>query len=581
MRTRVLIAACAAFIGAGSSAGSAAGADLQKAISFSGPQSLRSDNEPNDYRLWGNRDYVARSGTRWIKLWVSWYDLQQDHQPSSQAASWAQLDKSPNLSRLDAQVRAANADGVHVLLTLYQAFPTWASGATGPDPLSSKPAIQKLPLDLSPDGPWAWFVGYLSNRYDGSSVLAGKLDALEVVNEPNNLYWPQDGIVENTATMMRTAEQLSYLYGRQAIVGPATSDYPDPGGARPGVNVDWKTFTAALLDALAGWQPRVPVHWSQHNYRDVKYEDPPETSRAKQTIDMLAAAGWPEAELWLTEGGLNLGSSWSDPATRDAQAAKIARSFEAMRSVPEVTLWTQHVMNDVAGNNFKSGLRDDFESTASQPGTARPAWATWMSLDGTRPIEPVAGAASAGAEPPIDQPPASESGAEATSVPPPTVAPATDASAFAAPPAASAFTVPPAGGLAAPPDASESAAPQPVGSAASPDTGGSAAAAPAGAAIAPDACGLTAPKSFGRAIHVGRGRALTLPGAHLTAAATRCTATVLVTGRFIHVTRRLTIAAGSTRPIRIAALPRLLPASVTIKVALTTKTRTWRTRLVR
>src|SRR4051794_10886780 len=191
---RLVITLCAALVAVGLLAGPAAGADLQKAISFSGPQSLRSDDNPNDYRLWGNRDYVTRSRTRWIKLWVSWYDLQQDQPPASQAASWAQLDKSPNLSRLDAQVRAANADGVRVLLALYQAFPTWASGATAPDPLSSKPAIQKLPLDLSSTGPWAWFVGYLSDRYDGSSVLAGKVDALEVVNEPNYLFWPQDGI---------------------------------------------------------------------------------------------------------------------------------------------------------------------------------------------------------------------------------------------------------------------------------------------------------------------------------------------------------------------------------------------------
>src|SRR5436190_7606631 len=245
MRIRLVIgAACAAFIAPGLAAEPAAGADLQKAISFNGPQSLRSDNSPNDYRLWGNRDYVTRSGTRWVKLWVSWYDLQQDQPPATQAASWAQLDKSASLSRLDAQVRAANADGEHVMLTLYQAFPTWASGATGPDPLSSKPAIQKLPLDLSPNGPWGWFVGYLSDRYDGSSVLTGKVDALEVMNEPNHLYWPQDGIVQNTATMLRTAEQLSFIYGRQAIVGPATSDYPDPGGARAGVNTDWRTFTA-------------------------------------------------------------------------------------------------------------------------------------------------------------------------------------------------------------------------------------------------------------------------------------------------------------------------------------------------
>src|SRR3954453_10120069 len=177
--------------------GPAAGAnaaDLAKGISFSGPQPLRVDGHPNDYRSWGNADYVKSSGTGWVKLWVSWADL-QDAPASTLAGSWSQLNTAPGgskyLRRLDGQIHAANADGVKVLLTIYQAFPTWATGATGSDPLSSKPAIQKLPLDLSPDGPWAWFVGYLSNRYDGSSVLAGRVDALEVMNEPNTLYWPQ------------------------------------------------------------------------------------------------------------------------------------------------------------------------------------------------------------------------------------------------------------------------------------------------------------------------------------------------------------------------------------------------------
>jgi hypothetical protein len=144
--------------------------------------------------------------------------------------------------------------------------------------------------------------------------------------------------------------------------------------------MDWKAFTSQLLTALAGWQPPVPVRWSQHNYKDVKYEDPAATSRAKQTVDLLAAAGWANHELWLTEGGYNLGSSWPDPAARAAQAAKIAKSFNEMRTLPEVTMWTQHGINDVSNNSFKSGLRDDFDSSLPGPGAARPAWSTWLGL---------------------------------------------------------------------------------------------------------------------------------------------------------------------------------------------------------
>jgi hypothetical protein len=385
--------------------GAAHAADpLPKAISMSGPQPLRQDNHPNDYRYWGNRQYLQDSHTSWVKLWVSWYDLQQAYPQTSRDGSWKNLTGSATgsafLRRLDGQIRAANDDGVGTVVTVYQAFPTWATGAAGQDPLSSKGAERKLPSNLSANGPWAWFVGYLSARYNGAynatgphkpvkketsaayygNPLRARADALEIVNEPNTLYWPMDNIVGATASMMRTAATVSSQWGRQTIAGPATSDSPDPGAARAGVSMDWEAFTSELVTALAGWQPPVPVRWSHHNYKDVKYEDPAATSRAKQVIDLIAATAWANRQLWLTEGGYNLGTSWPDAAARDAQAAKIAKSYAAMKTLPEVVMWTQHGINDIAGNSFKSGLRDDFDYSLPGPGAARPSWSTWLGL---------------------------------------------------------------------------------------------------------------------------------------------------------------------------------------------------------
>lgn len=381
---------------------------LPKGISMSGPQPLRENAHPNSYLDWGNREYFRESRTSWVKLWVSWYDLQQTHPAPSRDASWDDLTgsvtSSAYLRRLDAQLRAANDDGVHAIVTIYQAFPTWATGATGPDPLSSKGPERRLPLDLSTDGPWGWFVAYLSARYDGSynatgphapakdetsaayygNPLRARADALEIVNEPNTLYWPIDNIVGATASMMRTAATLSSQWGRQTILAPATSDSPDPGAASAGVSMDWRSFSAQLLDSLAGWQPPVPVYWSQHNYEDVRDGDPAATSRAKQTIDLLYAKAWKgiggDRQLWLTEGGVDLGSSWTDPAARQDQAAKIRASYDAMRTLPEIALWTQHGINDLASNTFKSGLRDDFDYALPGAGPARPAWSTWLGL---------------------------------------------------------------------------------------------------------------------------------------------------------------------------------------------------------
>jgi hypothetical protein len=386
-------------------AGVAHAADpLPKGISMSGPQPLREDNHPNDYRYWGNRQYFKDSHTGWVKLWVSWYDLQQAYPQSNRDAAWNNLTGSPvgsaYLRRLDGQLRAANDDGVKTIVTIYQAFPTWATGAAGKDPLSSKGAERRLPANLTTAGPWSWFVGYLSARYNGAYNATGPhkpakketsaayygnpsrahVDAIEVVNEPNALYWPMDNIVGATATMMRTAATVSAQWGRQTVVGPATSDSPDPGAAKAGVSMDWKTFTSQLVTSLSGWQPPVAVRWSHHNYKDVKYEDAAATSRAKQTIDLTAGLGWTQHQLWLTEGGYNLGTSWPDAAARDAQATKIQKNFDAMRTLPEVVLWTQHGINDVANNSFKSGLRDDFDYALPGPGTARPSWSTWLSL---------------------------------------------------------------------------------------------------------------------------------------------------------------------------------------------------------
>lgn len=347
---------------------------MAKSISMTGPQPLRDANDPNDYRSWGNRHYFKESHTGWVKLWVSWYDLQQGHPASNRRQSWDYLRHLPQLRRLDGEVRAANADGVRVILTVYQAFPTWATGATGPDPLSSKGPEQKLPTDLSANGPWAWFIGYLSARYEG------KVDALEIVNEPNTLYWPLKNIVQATAAMMRTAAEVSARWGKQAIIAPATSDTPDPGAAQPGVSMDWRSFTSQLLAALGDWRPPVPVHWSQHNYKDVRTGVSAEASRAKQTIDMLERSSWAgPKDLWLTEGGYNLGRLWRDPAAQRLQAARIKQNFEAMRTLPEVALWTQHGINDLAWNDFKSGLRDDFNGGGGL-GSIRPAWSIWRGL---------------------------------------------------------------------------------------------------------------------------------------------------------------------------------------------------------
>ena len=96
---------------------------LRKCVSLGGPQPLRVDAHPNDYRHWGNREYLRdASRTNWVHLWVSWEDLQQEFEPATWQSSWRHLNTAPfgrsYLRRLDGQMRAANDDGLGVMVGL-------------------------------------------------------------------------------------------------------------------------------------------------------------------------------------------------------------------------------------------------------------------------------------------------------------------------------------------------------------------------------------------------------------------------------------------------------------------------------
>ena len=307
------------------------------------------------------------------------------------------------LADLDRAVRAANDDGVRVILALHHGFALWSSARPGPDPDSDRLPEQRLPDDLSPDGPWGWFVGYLCARYRGGvnplgphepfpgedassydprsgNPLGARIAALEICNEPNTLYWPQENVARRVAQMIRSAEELSHRHGGPAILAPSTADSPDPEDEPdPRRETDWRSLTESVLAELRGFQPRVPVGWAHHNYRDIKRGTSAEESRARRVIGLLRSAGWPgDGRLWLSEGGFNLGSGVRDAEARDGQARRIEASIEEMRRLPEVCLWTQHTINDIATNDFHAGLRDAFRyGSPAGPGAPRPAFEAW------------------------------------------------------------------------------------------------------------------------------------------------------------------------------------------------------------
>lgn len=403
----------ASVLGSGAGVGWAqeARGGLRKGLSMFGPSTLRGDAHPNDLPSWGNRQLLRRTGTTWVKLWISWADLQEGYRPESREDAWFDLNMAPGgegwLWRLDRQVKAANDDGLGVILTLYHEYPTWSSSGASGDPDSPRGPRQRLPSDVSAEGPWAWFVEYLCARYSGGvnpvgphtaypgervvgyeagrgNPLGARIQALELCNEPNVLNWPQAELPATVAAMIRTASGLAARQHGPAILAPSTLDSPDPGEADdPASRTDWREFTRAVIEELGSFRPAVRVGWSHHNYRDIKRGVRAEESRASQVLRLARAwPGW-DGRLWLTEGGLNLYPDQENPgAGRDA-ARLIAENFDQMRRLAGVFLWTQHAIHDLPDNPFKSGLYGDFRVGADpRPGDARPTLEVYADLPG-------------------------------------------------------------------------------------------------------------------------------------------------------------------------------------------------------
>jgi hypothetical protein len=396
-----------------------------KLISLGGPTAL-TPGSVHDYRFWGNDADVKVTGTRWIKLWVAWSQLQgQFTRPLMMAESWDQLNAGVpgtpgyGLRVTDDQVAAANADGVKVLLCLQHDAPLWATRLPGDPDLAPPPRhndTQQLPREAGPDSPFGWFVAHMCARYrrgvpanmrgprvevpgelhlpgldPGAGNPSGAFaDAIEIGNEPNLTAWPQSEAPRVAAEMLRTADEWSARLEGPMVIGPATSDTD----GRAGIRTNYLDFTVAVLRELAGWRPRRRVGWSHHNYGDM---DDGTTERLGRVRDALEAAGWPDRSIWLTEGGYDAtphGTPQTLVTGREkrrqarviadgyAQAAAFSAAADREGRTGLLPVFAQHVIHDqaTATNTFKSGLRDDFDFDQQTVGGRRPSWFAWRDL---------------------------------------------------------------------------------------------------------------------------------------------------------------------------------------------------------
>jgi len=352
--------------------------------------------------------------TTFLSLWLGWPTVQPlAPVPFTREQAFADLTNpsgpaAPTFAALDAQIARANADGLEVALTLYQAFPDWTRAADSPSP---PPRLAGVPGDRSPEGPYAWLVAYLCTRYarSGDGNPAGAhIDWLQPMNEPNLTWWPQRSssypggtIAGAVAELARSAAAVTAgIPGAPGLLLPATSDVVSAASPH---GTPWDVFTDELLAQLRGWDPGAPVGWSQHNYADVKLGPEPDGRwRAERLLELQQAHGWPEPSVWLTEGGYQFGvrrDGWIAPEverwvvdprrTRDTahldayaeQAAALAANWQAMTKLP-VRLWTQYQVND-RDVRFQSSLRGPVQDTPAGRvlhDPPYPAYALWPTL---------------------------------------------------------------------------------------------------------------------------------------------------------------------------------------------------------
>jgi hypothetical protein len=314
----------------------------------------------NDYRNLRRQPWwpALRATTSHLRLWADWPSLQRvaDEPPGFGPLAAA------SLAALDAQIEAAHADGLQIILLPYR-YPRWANGTEGIPgrtvadfeyftwdrfaryaqyvqfragtfpTLNWKAFEYRTALDgHGSDSRWGGFVAWLWERY------ADRLAAFEIVNEPNLQLWPQRSQVDtedlatrwgttNTslvitpavAEMMTTVNDIARTHGDDGplLLAPSTSD-SDTSDVPRSTTISHTNpyatsadpFVESLLSHLdqRGFEPDERWLWSFHNYADVE--------RKQQHVvflrRLLTERGWAGRqldggpELWCTEGGCRI-----------------------------------------------------------------------------------------------------------------------------------------------------------------------------------------------------------------------------------------------------------------------------------
>jgi hypothetical protein len=333
------------------------------------PQAMRAPGSLQDYRVMRAQPWAAPliACATHIRFWVDWPFVQPDPFHALDDPANPGL---PYVAALDAQVDAAIADGLQVILLPYR-YPFWVNGEKRH--FHGRSPEWRLPdSGHGPYSPWAGFVEALWARY------AGRMSHFEVINEPNLQVWPQDGVAERTAWMIATVDAIARRHDNAATcLAPSISDAESD---RPALITPRRPFVATLLDALdrRGFAGGDHWVWSFHNYNDAELGgDRVGALRAQiagRWRGRRAADGGPL--VYATEGGVRLmgvrrryGTTFSRRRQLVEQAAMLADALARYERAPGVGLFTQYTI--CAEPGYDCGLRE-------ADGSPRPAFRAFV-----------------------------------------------------------------------------------------------------------------------------------------------------------------------------------------------------------
>jgi hypothetical protein len=315
-----------------------------------------------------------------VRLTLSWRAVA----PTQPTTPRDPADPAYNWSRYDAAIKAATAQGISVLLTIW-GTPSWANGGQ---------AAQRPPTSVTSlsDFAYAAATRYSGHYVDSDGAGLPRVRLWLAWNEPNNPIdlapqyqrvrgkWVMSSAVAyaKICTAVYSGVHAAQPSVKVACGATAPRGNNDPSSSRPSVS------PLAFLRGVKAAGLRTFDAWAHHPYYGSRFESPTTRPPASQNaielgnIDVLVkelTRLYGAKRVWITEYGFQtsppdtfFGVSWAKQATYLSQAFALARRN------PRIDVMTWFLLkDDVPLGGWQSGLE-------TADGRKKPAFSAFQQL---------------------------------------------------------------------------------------------------------------------------------------------------------------------------------------------------------